>query len=236
MAAATGVTVRALHHFDGIGLLRASERTHAGHRMYSGEDLRRLYRILALRQLGMPLADVSTALDGEPDSLEQAVRGQLDQVTEDIHLRLELRRRLRALLDAFAGTRQPSIDELISVMEAMMQASYFTPAQLDRLRERHREAGDAGFDRWKERLGELVEEVDAHRARGTDPADEAAQLTARHWRVLMDHMTGGDPGILSAMYAKIDDQGPEAATTGMVTTAVWEYLRRAFAVGFSPGN
>ncbi|HEY0532381.1 MAG TPA: MerR family transcriptional regulator, partial [Actinoplanes sp.] len=49
LAAATGLTLRALRHFDDIGLLCPAERSPAGHRWYTGDDVRRLYRILALR-------------------------------------------------------------------------------------------------------------------------------------------------------------------------------------------
>ena len=52
LAAATGLTVRALRHFDDVGLLCPAERSPAGHRWYTGDDVRRLYRIVALRQLG----------------------------------------------------------------------------------------------------------------------------------------------------------------------------------------
>ena len=48
----------------------------------------------------------------------------------------------------------------------------------------------------------------------------------------MDEMTGGDRRILSAMYAKLDGKGPEAATHGVVTTEGWDYIKRAFAVRF----
>ena len=46
-------------------------------------------------------------------------------------------------------------------------------------------------------------------------------------------MTGGDRAIRSSMYAKLDGKGPEAATLGIVKAPVWDYLKRAFAVGFS---
>jgi hypothetical protein len=48
----------------------------------------------------------------------------------------------------------------------------------------------------------------------------------------MDRMTDGDRGILSAMYAKIDGEGPESATRGVVSAEVWDYIKRALAVGF----
>lgn len=232
LARATGLTVRALHHFDEIGLLRPAERSPAGHRWYTGDDVRRLYRIVALRHLGLPLAGIAASLDGDTGQLEQAVRRQLDQVASQVELQHQLRRRLEAIVRALERTGEPSIDELIEAMEAIMQASTFTPDQLERLKERHREAGDEGFARWQRRLAELASEFEGHIERATDPAEEAAQATARGWDELMTHMTGGDRVILSAMYAGLDAKGPEAATRGIVSAEVWEYAKRAFAVGF----
>jgi len=64
LAAATGMTVRALHHYDHLGLVRPSERTAAGHRLYAQPDVERLYAVLALRQLGLPLDAIGEVLDG----------------------------------------------------------------------------------------------------------------------------------------------------------------------------
>jgi DNA-binding transcriptional MerR regulator len=232
LAKATGVTVRTLHHFDEIGLLRPTERSPTGHRLYGGDDVRRLYRILALRQLGMSLSEIATSVDGQVDDLELAAREQLAQVQHQIGLQRQVHRRLVALLVAMQETPERSIDELIAVMEAMMQASYFTPDQLARLRQRHREAGADGFARWQQRWAELATDITVHIDARTDPADPAVQEIARRWSELMDHMTGGDRGIVSAMYAKLDDVGPEAATRGVVSVEVWVYIKRAFAVGF----
>ena len=47
-----GVTVRTLHHYDEIGLLVPSDRTRAGYRLYTDDDLERLQQILLFRQCG----------------------------------------------------------------------------------------------------------------------------------------------------------------------------------------
>ena len=52
------MTVRTLHHYEEVGVLVPSERTEAGHRVYGDADVRPLYRIMALRQLGMSLAEI----------------------------------------------------------------------------------------------------------------------------------------------------------------------------------
>jgi len=62
-----GVTVRTLHHYDGIGLLRPSGRSGSGHRRYDDADLDRLQQILFYRELGFPLEEVAALLD-DPDA------------------------------------------------------------------------------------------------------------------------------------------------------------------------
>jgi len=63
LARLSGVTVRTLHHYDRIGLLRPSERTPAGYRSYDVRDLDRLQQVLVYRELGFPLEEVATLLD-----------------------------------------------------------------------------------------------------------------------------------------------------------------------------
>ncbi|WP_077193128.1 MerR family transcriptional regulator [Streptomyces lydicus] len=63
VASFAGVTVRTLHHYDEIGLLSPSARSHAGHRRYDDADLDRLQRILFYRELGFPLEEVAHAME-----------------------------------------------------------------------------------------------------------------------------------------------------------------------------
>ena len=67
LARLAGVTVRTLHHYDRIGLVRPSERTAAGYRSYDERDLDRLQQVLVYRELGFPLEEVATLLD-DPDA------------------------------------------------------------------------------------------------------------------------------------------------------------------------
>ena len=70
VARLSGVTVRTLHHYDEIGLLRASGRSEAGYRRYADDDLDRLQRILFYRELGFGLDDIRTVMtDGDADAI-----------------------------------------------------------------------------------------------------------------------------------------------------------------------
>ena len=59
----TGVSVRTLHHYDAIGLLKPAQVTEAGYRLYDEQDLRRLQTILLLRELEFPLKEIKQILD-----------------------------------------------------------------------------------------------------------------------------------------------------------------------------
>ncbi len=62
VARMSGVTVRTLHHYDAIGLLKPSGRTLAGYREYSSADVVRLQQIVAYRACGLPLDDIAAVL------------------------------------------------------------------------------------------------------------------------------------------------------------------------------
>ncbi|MBL7498554.1 MerR family transcriptional regulator [Frankia sp. CNm7] len=66
VARLAGVTVRTLHHYDRIGLVRPSGRTSAGYRVYGADDLERLRWVLVYRELGFPLDEVRLLVD-DPD-------------------------------------------------------------------------------------------------------------------------------------------------------------------------
>ena len=79
LAELTGLTVRTLHHYDDVGLLSPSRRSGAGYRLYAGDDVTRLYEILALRQLGLSLEQISDAVNGTT-SLEEMLVAHADHV------------------------------------------------------------------------------------------------------------------------------------------------------------
>lgn len=71
-----GVSVRTLHHWDEIGLVKPSGRTPAGYRSYSSDDVGRLHRVLVYRELGFGLAAIAELLDDPEVYEEQHLRAQ----------------------------------------------------------------------------------------------------------------------------------------------------------------
>ena len=119
LARATGLTVRALRHYDEIELVVPVERSSGGHRLYGEHDVERLYRVLALRRLGLRLDEIAGVLDDEGVNLLETVRRHLDYVERELDKQRRLRERLQDLLDALESSVEPSAERFIETLEAM---------------------------------------------------------------------------------------------------------------------
>lgn len=76
----SGVSVRTLHHYDNIGLLRPS-RSPSGYRQYTQKDLERLQLILFFRELQFPLKDIPIIIDAPDFDRTRALEQQVELLT-----------------------------------------------------------------------------------------------------------------------------------------------------------
>lgn len=76
----SGVTVRTLHHYDAIGLLKPTELTDAGYRLYDDSALYRLQTILMYRELGFSLSDIRNILDSPAFDLVAALDEHIEML------------------------------------------------------------------------------------------------------------------------------------------------------------
>jgi DNA-binding transcriptional MerR regulator/uncharacterized glyoxalase superfamily protein PhnB len=119
LAELTGLTVRALHHYDHIGLLKPSYRSPSGHRLYTGDDVARLYRICLLRRLGFALSRIGDVLDDPQWQLRDAVACHLDDTRRRVAVATSLQSRLSRMASSLAGYDDPSTEELFAAIEEM---------------------------------------------------------------------------------------------------------------------
>ena len=80
ISACTGVSIRTLHHYDSIGLLKPTATTEAGYRLYDDAALHRLQQILLLRELGFPLKNIQAILDAPEDVRRKALDDHIRQL------------------------------------------------------------------------------------------------------------------------------------------------------------
>lgn len=84
LAKKSGLTVRALHHYDAIGLLTPSARADNGYRLYNRDDIARLHRIQALRGFGLTLADIGAYLTQPDKPLSDIIARQIAMLDVEI--------------------------------------------------------------------------------------------------------------------------------------------------------
>lgn len=227
LAKATGLTVRTLHHYDEIGLLVPDERSYSGRRLYSEQNVRRLYRIVALRQLGLSLEEIASVLAQSSD-LTDAVRQHLARVEETLSVQRRLRRTLSRMLELLEQGHEPTLDQFIyAIEETTMIEKYYTPEQQEQLARRRAEQGEERIREAERGWAELIDLVKAEQAAGTDPTDPRMLELARQWRGLIEQFTGGDEGIRQSLATMYREQDPETASRGMVDTELMQYVGRA---------
>lgn len=91
VAKLTGITVRTLHYYDEIGLLKPSEITEAGYRLYSREDLEILQQILFFRELDFPISQIKEIMNNPNYDKEEALKKQKE-------LLIQQRQRIEGLI------------------------------------------------------------------------------------------------------------------------------------------
>ena len=114
-----GTTVRTLHHYDRLGLLRPGGRSGAGYRLYGERELARLQQIATLKFIGLPLKNIKRLLDRADLDLAETLRLQRRLLTEK-------QRQLDAAIQAIAAAersaaagREPDWAALRRIIEVM---------------------------------------------------------------------------------------------------------------------
>jgi DNA-binding transcriptional MerR regulator len=236
-----GVTVRALHHYDRLGLLKP-KRTRAGYRLYGVSDLAKLEQIVALKFLGLPLRQIKSVLDRDSRSLGEVLRAQRRALEEK---RRRLDRAIGAIADAEASIRpgrpaeSATLKRIIEVIEMSDQAEemkkYYTDAAWAELKRRREAMTDKVHDiamegtrKWQALYKDITASLDA------DPAGPVAQGLLRRWKTLVDEFTGGNQGIREGLGRAWQDRANWSAAMKQNSEPfgdprVWEFIRKAGA-------
>lgn len=217
VAELVGVSVRTLHHWDAIGLVRPGGRSWAGYRLYDAADVARIHRVLVYRELGLALAEIGRILDDPSVDPREHLRRQKDQLAERIR---RLERTARAVDEMIERTDMTARNStpLSPEEQARIFGTDWDPAYQEEARERwgstdawkQSAARSAGRDaaQWQEFKDEL-DEVEAALAdaldRGVDPAGEDANaLAERHRATIARHYdcTHAMQVVLARMYTE----------------------------------
>ncbi|MEV4314149.1 MerR family transcriptional regulator [Actinocrispum sp. NPDC049592] len=228
LAKAVGLTVRTLHHYDDLGLLKPSERTASGHRRYTEPDLHRLYQIRLLRQLGMSLEEIGGVLK-DPEALRGVLRGRLQQIDDEVWRLTTMSRQISGLMEQLDGSRPPPSDELLTLLgRTSLFDQYLTKEQQISLGEQATKIDYEWLDtEWPAVLKQFV----VHCQANTPVDDPQVRATVGRLGQIMRTFTGGDVGIMTQVGQFFQDHGlgvlRDIDPGAEVGTELWDYVSRA---------
>ncbi|AQZ64203.1 HTH-type transcriptional activator tipA [[Actinomadura] parvosata subsp. kistnae] len=196
LAKATGVTIRTLYHYEEIGLVPASERTASGHRRYTEADLRRLYRVRALRGLGLTLEEIGRVLDRSADDVT-ALRALLGAQLAELDLQAvrigQLRERIGGLVELLDHAVMPDPERVMAALELhSVYESYFDQELRDHLARRRAELGQVRMDDYRTEWLALLREARRLMLAGTPVDDPLVQEVTQRWADLAAGLQVGD--------------------------------------------
>ena len=219
LAKRTGLTVRALHHYDNIGLLRPSGRSDSGYRLYSRDDVARLHGIQTLRRMGLSLADVARLLDGSDVTLPAILARQVSLLEREIAHAQALHERLSVMQLVLASGGQPEMDDwLVSLSMMSTFEQYFSAGELKLV-----------FERWKRCEDEwppLLQAVRDAMERGVSPEAIELQPLARRWMDVSARWMNGDIELLKR-WGRMLREEPDLPLPNGMDRALLEYIDRA---------
>jgi DNA-binding transcriptional MerR regulator len=237
-ATLAGVTVRALHHYDRLGLLRPKQRSQAGYRLYTMRDFARLEQIVVLKFLGIPLKQIRRLLESE-SNLGETLQRQQEVLSEK---RRQLEKAIRAIGNAqraLQSRHEPDwklfqliVQEIEMQNKAEWKGKYFSAEAKAKVAERQQRWSPELQEKTNKEWSELYADVEA--CLGEDPAGPKAQALAQRWRKLVEQFTGGDPEIqrgLNAMWADSANWPDDAQTRKFVKPEVHEYMVKVLRAG-----
>jgi DNA-binding transcriptional MerR regulator len=186
LAKASGVTVRTLYYYDEIGLVPASERTASGHRRYTEDDVRRLYRVRALSQLGLSLDEVATVLAaGAEDltTLRDLLHAQLADLDARARQLAEVRHQVVGLIEQLDGPNLPEPERFLSALELSAPFhAYLSAQQREALARRRAELGADAVEELRSEWLTVAAQLHRHLKGGTPAEDAEVRELAARWR------------------------------------------------------
>ncbi|MDQ6929509.1 MAG: MerR family transcriptional regulator [Candidatus Eremiobacteraeota bacterium] len=202
-----GVTVRTLHHYDELGLLKPAAYTPAGYRLYAPSDLARLQQIAALRFIGMPLKEIKATLSDEHLSLAATLVLQhriMVQKRAQIDTAIDAIERAQVAVRRDDGGQWVALREVIQRMDEQQQwdwaKAHYTQEQLERLGKRYDPAMQTTYtQQWSDVIAQVEAEKDA------DPASPQAQALAKRWADLISAFTNDEPDIEKSLHSLYAD-------------------------------
>jgi DNA-binding transcriptional MerR regulator len=231
----TKVTVRTLHYYDQIGLLKPRFEKANGYRVYTEADLLKLQQIVTLKFMGFSLNQVLELLESKGYEAVKSLRIQAGAVKDEISRLREASRAIEQVLSLLETRGRINQKKLIKIMEVIQMGEdvkktwhekFFTEAELKEFQEVGKKYTPEMEAAYRRSWAELIEEVKKNLK--ADPASETAQSLAKKWTDLLNEAYGSHPE-LKARIGEAYASGAVPDDYRMFGPEVLDFIKKAHA-------
>lgn len=190
----TGVSIRMLHHYDKIGLLVPSKRTDANYRIYSDEDVAKLYQILLFKELEFSLQEIKTILQDENFDKEKALKEQRNLIIKKKNRLEKIIESIDDTINNFGGNvmnkenfKAFDYEDIKKHEEKYKEETERKYGKTDAYKESKEKTSKYSKNDWENIMGEAESiYVELSKLMDKEPSDEQVQLLVEKWR---NHIT-----------------------------------------------
>ncbi|WP_084820722.1 MerR family transcriptional regulator [Clostridium sp. C8] len=223
LANMTGITVRTLHYYDEIGLLKPSRVTEKGHRLYNMKSVTELYQIISMKDIGFNLDEIKELLIFKNVNILDLIEIQISNVQEEIAQKQQLFCKLLKLKENLKDNKNLSSEDIKEVIPFINLSSdkFFTKEQFNELKDRlinfNSEAD--GAEEWVAFISKLKH---CYR-KGLSKIDIKAIECIRYWRNITNRIVGEDEQMKDSISSFHASQNSTQLRYGL-TDELYKYL------------
>ena len=208
LAKKTGLTVRALHHYDEIGLLSPSFRSDTGHRLYAERDVHKLQEITLLQLMGFSLAEIKLCLENKDFPFQDMAKSHLQRLQIAMQSQKALYNRIESIVSALENQQALSVDDALETIKVIvMYEKYYTPEQIETLKTREKSMSKEDFTKIQAEWETLFKEFKTAFSAGKPITYPDVIKLGQKANALINAFTGGDPEMEKSLQSMYSTEG-----------------------------
>lgn len=223
LAKITGITVRTLHYYDEIGLLKPSEVTDSGHRLYGTQSLNDLYRIIAMKEMGFPLDEIKNLLVSDEIKISELIDLQMFRLQEEISQKQLLFSKILKVKQNLIGNGDILVEDFQDMMQFINTSAdkFFTLEQFKLLKKKQQNL-DSKSDSSQEWY-DFITKLDTCYRKNLPKSSPLARECAEFWNHMTRMFIGADEQLQKSIQTFHASSESNSMKYGL-TNELYQYL------------
>jgi DNA-binding transcriptional MerR regulator len=193
------ITVRTLHYYDEINILKPSQRTHKSHRRYSESDLLRLQQIVTLKHMGFSLEKIKQILNEHKFNILESLKIQLIALSEEENRIKKVAQCINYLINQHESREIIDWSKVVNIVEALKRKEidsqewyekYLTAMEIQHFKQFAKKR----TQKWKLLFKQIKDNL------ATDPQGDFGIQLVKKWIALADEAYANRPNLRDKLW------------------------------------